>query len=64
MSRDAFGTGARAAETHSLHAWRERHLHDPLRDVRPKRDRLLIGVLSGAVLFYLIGKALGLDRAR
>jgi hypothetical protein len=29
---------------------------------RIKPDRLLVGVLAGAVLFYLFGRAVGLDR--
>lgn len=30
----------------------------------PKPDRLLVGLLAGAALFYMLGRALGLGRHR
>jgi hypothetical protein len=52
---------------HSLHLWREQPdtpptTHQALPPI--KADRLLVGVIAGAALFYFIGRALGLGRRR
>ena len=69
MSSRAVGIGgapgsrlraARHRESHSLHLLRGTHLDAA--GPRIKRDRLLIGVLAGAGLFYLLGHAIGLGR--
>ncbi len=70
MSRAHFHAGGhrddgQARELATLHLWRQTHPHAArYRHDRPKQDRLLVGVLSGALLFYLIGKALGLGQRR
>ena len=46
---------------HSLHQWRGPHEHHVVHSGH-RDDRLLVGLVSGAVLFYLVGKALGLGR--
>lgn len=54
-----------ARELPTLHPWRQTHPHAArYRHDRPKQDRLVVGILSGALLFYLIGKALGLGQPR
>lgn len=53
--------GGPAPGVHSLHQWRGPHEHHAVHGGR-RDDRLLVGILSGAVLFYLVGKALGLGR--
>lgn len=56
-----------AGSVRSLHLWREQpdstppH-HQAWPPIKP--DRLLVGVIAGAALFYFIGRALGLGRHR
>jgi hypothetical protein len=56
--------GAGPLPVHSLHLWGHVHGQDPSRHGGLKRDRLLVGILSGVLLFYLLGQALMRDRAR
>lgn len=56
--------GERAVHAaHSLHRLRESHEHASGTPPR-KADRFLVGVFSGALLFLLIGRALGLGARR
>ena len=69
MSRERHADGdprgaAGGHHLHSLHFWHAAHVQDSHGHALRKRDRLLVGVVSGALLFYLIGKALGLGRGR
>jgi hypothetical protein len=57
-------TGDRVS-VHSLHLWHERPASLALPcQPPPKPDRLLVGAIAGAALFYLLGRALGLGRHR
>ena len=52
----------REREAHSLHLWRQGHAHRPGPGTRPKGDRFVVGLVAGALLLYLFGRALGLGR--
>jgi len=49
---------------HSLHLWRQAHGHAPGGHGGPKRDRVLVGILSGVLPLYLSVPVLTRDRAR
>lgn len=49
-------------EAHSLHLWRQGHAHQPGHGIGPKADRFVVGMVAGALMFYLFGRALGLGR--
>lgn len=50
---------------HSLHPWHSRPVPPAEHaGALAKPDRLLVGFLAGAALFYLLGRALGLGRDR
>jgi hypothetical protein len=56
--------GAGPLPVHPLHLWGRVLGHDPSCHGGLERDRLLVGILSGVLLFYLLGQALMRDRAR
>jgi len=58
--RSAVEDAAGRPELHSLHVWSAPPAH--LSRERSKPDRFLVGLLAGAALFYLFGRAMGLGR--
>ena len=60
MSEHSHREPHKRMEPHSMHLWNSPPAHPA--GERSKPDRFLIGVLAGAALFYLFGRAMGLGQ--